>query len=104
MTIYRLIARKGCHGFLDIIITPEIVSSPNLSSIAQREISSDYIRVLGELSKTRAKAIFELVDCGLVLAIREFEEDAIDAASLKNKLTGWKIVHFKINSFDIFGQ
>jgi len=58
----------------------------------KHQLATSYLllldRVLGELSKTRAKAIFELVDCGLVLAIREFEEDAIDAASLKNKLTG----------------
>ena len=69
------------------IIIQEITSSPKLSLIAQREVLC-YHRVLGELSKTRAKAIFELVDCALVLAIREFEEDAIDTATLKNRLTG----------------
>jgi len=45
-------------------------------------------RVVGKLSKTRAKAIFELVDSGLVLAIRDFEEDVIDTVTLKQRLTG----------------
>merc|ERR1711990_566659 len=53
----------------------------------KHQLATSYLqvldRVLGELSKTRAKAIFELVDCALVLAIRDFEEDVIDTATLK---------------------
>ena len=66
---------------------------PSLPLVRQKlALASSYLRVLdlvvGHVSKTRAKAIFELADSALVVAIQDFQEDRIDDCVLKQKLTG----------------
>jgi len=67
----------------------------DLATIRQKvELATPYLAVLdvvlGPLSKARAKATFELTDAALVLAIRDFEEDSIDVATLKTRLKVYK--------------
>lgn len=66
---------------------------PSLDLLEQKlALATSYLGVLdlvlGPLSKTRAKVIFELVDSGLVVAMHRFEQDRIDGCELKSTLSG----------------
>ena len=91
-TIIKVIKRKLCESIINMILchcvpghghittkvsTRHVIppSTRQVKKLMKYEIGTDHScsRVVGKLSKTRAKAIFELVDSGLVLAIRYFK-------------------------------